>query len=651
MERNDSRMKKIKMTVGQAIVKFLNNQYVELDGVENPFVDGVFAIFGHGNVVGLGQALQEDPGRLRVYQGRNEQGMAHAAASYGKQFNRRRIIACTSSVGPGAANMVTAAATASVNNIPLLLFPSDTFSTRQPDPVLQQIEHAHDLSITTNDAFKPVCRYWDRVARPEHLMTAMINAMRALTDTANCGAVAICLPQDVQGESFEFPEYFFEKRVHRISRRPADPAEIKDAIEMIKASKKPLFICGGGVRYSEAGEVLQSLCEDLDIPYAETQAGKSATKGSSPMNLGGVGVTGTMSANAVAVQADLVVGIGTRFNDFVTGSKEIFRNPDVKFIAINTSEFDAEKLDSKRVVGDAKVCIEEIGAALREAKYTPAYNGEIAKIQEAWAKEHAKVCGATYTGKDFVPCVPSWTQKIIDDYIRAIGGTITESNGVSIIREEMDDDAIVVAAAGSLPADLERLWKTDVKDSYNMEYGYSCMGYEIAGALGSKLACPDKEVYALVGDGSFMMLNSEIPTAIQEGAKITIVVFDNTAFGCINNLQMGNGIGSLGTEMRARNPETGMMDGDYVYTNFAKVGEGYGMVPFEAKTPEELRAALKAAKKETKSCIIDAKVLPKTMAEGYDSWWHIGVASTSKDESVKAAFERKDTKLKSARMY
>ncbi|ANP70847.1 3D-(3,5/4)-trihydroxycyclohexane-1,2-dione acylhydrolase (decyclizing) [Clostridium tyrobutyricum] len=640
------------MTVGQAIVKFLNNQYIEFDGVENQFIDGIFTIFGHGMVAGLGQALEEDPGHLRVYQGRNEQGMAHAAMSYAKQNNRRRIIACTSSIGPGAANMVTAALTASINNIPLLLFPSDTFSTRQPDPVLQQIEQPYNLSITTNDCFKPVTRYWDRVARPEHLMTALINAMRVLTDVSNTGAVCIGIPQDVQGESFDFPEYFFKKRVHHIARRKADDREIENAVDLIMVSKKPLFIGGGGVRYSEAGETLQSFCEEFGIPYAETQAGKSSTKSSSPMNLGGVGITGTLAANTAAEMADLVVGVGTRFNDFVTGSKEIFRNPDVRFVTINTSEFHAEKMDAERVVGDAKLNLEIIVKELHSKKYKPAYKeDEIAKIQSVWEKERQSVCNVVYTGKDFVPCVPSWTPEIINDYIRDIGGTITESNGVGIVRDVIDDDAIVVAAAGSLPADLERLWTTDVKDSYNMEYGASCMGYEIAGALGSKLAEPDREVYALVGDGSFLMLNSEITTAVQENAKITIIVFDNAAFGCINNLQMGNGIGSMCTEFRYRNEKSGRTDGNYIYVDFAKVGEGYGLKGYVAKTPEELRAALEDSKKQTRSCIIDAKVLPKTMAEGYKSWWHIGVASVSKSEVTQASYKSRLERLKKARIY
>lgn len=650
-------MSKTRMTVGQAIVKFLNQQYIEFDGKVEPFVDGIFTIFGHGMVVGLGQALDEAPGRLRVHQGRNEQGMAHAAISYAKQHNRRRIIACSSSIGVGAANMVTAALTATINNIPLLLFPSDSFATRQPDPVLQQLEVPNDLSVTASDCFKPVAKYWDRVTRPEQLMSALINAMRVLTDTANCGTAVISLPQDVQGESFDYPDYFFQKRVHHISRRGADEYELKQAVELIKASKKPMLISGGGVRYSEGGDAVMEFCKEFNIPVSQTQAGHSALPDSFDLSVGGIGVTGGLAANALCKDCDLVIGVGTRFNDFVTGSKWVlFRNPDIKVLAINTSEFHAEKLDATRCIGDAKVTMEALTRELKAAGYRSAYTTEIQEIRDIWEKERLSVLGVQYHGEGFgegkfVPCVPSWTEKIMTDYIRDIGGTITESNAVGILREEIDDDAIVVAAAGSLPADLERLWVTDAKDSYNMEYGASCMGYEIAGALGSKLAAPDKEVYSLVGDGSFMMLNSEIPTAIQEGAKITIVVFDNAAFGCINNLQMGNGVGTLATEMRHRDPETGKLDGTYCYTDFAKVGEGYGMKGFTAKTPEEFREAVRAAKKETCSCIIDAKVLPKTMAEGYESWWHIGVASTSKSDAVKEARKRIDEHLAQARMY
>ena len=650
-------MKKIKMTVGQAIVKFLNQQYVEMDGVEEPFVDGFFTIFGHGMVVGLGQALAENPGHLKVYQGRNEQGMAHAAISYAKQHNRRRIIACTSSIGPGAANMVTAALTATINNIPLLLFPSDTFATRQPDPVLQQLEVPESLATTASDCFKPVARYWDRISRPEQLMSAMVNAMRVLTNPADCGTAVISMPQDVEGETYAFPDYFFQKRVHHIARRVADDYEIDEAVRMIRAAKKPLLISGGGVRYSEAGKTVMDFCKAFNIPVSQTQAGHSALPDSFPLNVGGIGVTGTYAANVLVKDCDLVIGVGTRFNDFVTGSKWVmFQNPDIKVLAINTSEFHADKLDATSCVGDAKVTLAAIMKKLKKANYRTAFKGEIERINKVWEKERKSVLDITYDGQGFgkdkfVPVVPSWTKKIMEDYVRDIGGLITETNAIGIVREEIEKDAIVVAAAGSLPADLERLWVTDAKDSYNMEYGASCMGYEIAGALGSKLAAPKTPVYSLVGDGSFMMLNSEMATAVQEGAKITIVVFDNAAFGCINNLQMGNGVESLATEMRHRNKRTGKMDGKYCYTDFAKIGEGYGMKGYTAKTPEELREALRAAKKEKDSVVIDIKVLPKTMAEGYNSWWHIGVATTAKSKKVLEARKNIDRHLAKARVY
>jgi len=462
----------------------------------------------------------------------------------------------------------------------------------------------------------------------------------------------VALPQDVQGESYDFPDYFFRKRVHRIMRTPADSGQIAEAAELIEQAKKPIFISGGGVRYSEAGETLQKLCEELTIPYAETQAGKSATPSSSPMNIGSVGVTGTLSANTIAEEADLVVGVGTRFNDFVTGSKEIFRNPDVKFLTINVSDYHAEKLDAVKVVGDAKVNLEAIGSELKKkgchAEYTKEY---IAGLKEEYAKELERVQNLTYKKDGFIPIVPSWTPEIINDYLNKIGGTITETNGLAIIRESIAEDAIVVSASGSLPADMERMWQTDAKDSYNMEYGFSCMGYEVQGALGAKLARPDKEVYALVGDGAFLMLNSELTTAVQEKKKINVIVFDNAAFGCINNLQMGNGIGSICTEFRYRNETTGKTDGDYIYVDFAKVGEGYGLKTYTVKTPEELREALEDSKKQEVSTLIDAKVLPKTMAEGYKSWWHVGIASTSKSEKTMASWKNKEEKLKRARVY
>lgn len=645
-------MKTFTLTVGQALVKFLNQQYIEFDGQEHPFVDGIFTIFGHGMVLGLGEALDTDPGHLRVYQGRNEQGMAHAAIAYAKQKNRRRIIACSSSVGPGATNMVTAALTATINNVPLLLLPSDTFATRQPDPVLQQIEQSHDLSITANDCFKPVCKYWDRVSRPEQLMTAMINAMRVLTNPATAGAVCVALPQDVQGELYDFPEYFFAKRVHHISRQAPDTYEMNALLDAMKAAKRPLVIAGGGARYSEAGEAIMNFCRRFNIPVAQTQAGHSCLPDAFYLSVGGVGVTGGQAANILAKKADLILGVGTRFTDFTTGSKWLFQNPDVKIVSVNVSDYHAEKMDAIRVVGDAKVTIEALHKALVEANYRTVYREEIDTVRTAWEEERQRLINLQYGQEGFAPIVKAGdAERQIAQYVKEIGGCISQCNAVGILREECAEDAIVVAAAGSLPADLERLWVTDTKDSYNMEYGASCMGYEINGALGSALAEPEREVYALTGDGSFFMLNSEITTARQEGVKLTIVVFDNAAFGCINNLQMGNGVGSLGTEMRFRNPATGKMDGAYIDTDFAKIGEGFGLKTFQAKTPEEFRAAVRASRQEKGVCLIDAKVLPKTMTDGYEAWWHCGLAKKSTKDSVTQARQRMDDHLKDARHY
>ena len=638
-----------KMTMAQALVKFLDNQYVSFDGVETKFVEGIFTIFGHGIVVGLGQALDEDRGLLKVFQGKNEQGMAHCATAFAKQNNRRKIIACSSSIGPGSANMVTAAATATVNHIPLLLLPADTFATRQPDPVLQQFEQPGSLSITTNDAFKPVCRYWDRVARPEQLMTAMINAMRALTDVGNMGAVCVSLPQDVEGENYDYPDSFFEKRVHRIARPVPQPVEIDDIASIIEKAKKPLIICGGGVRYSEAGDELCSFCEKFNIPYADTQSGKSATKSSHHLNLGGIGVTGNAAANSIAKDADVIIGIGTRFSDFTTASKSLYQNPNVKFVTINTSRFDAYKLDAVKCVGDAKLSINALSEKLEKLSYKSGYTNEIKEAKDAWAKEMKRLADYRYD-ESFEPMIKAGYESSIENFVKMTGSNITQTSAVALIREVISPDAIAVAAAGSLPGCLQRMWTTDVKDSYNMEYGYSCMGYEIAGALGSKLAEPDREVYAFCGDGSYLMLHSELVTSIQEKKKINVLLFDNSGFGCINNLQMSNGIGNLATEFRSRD-DNGELLGDFVQIDFATCASGYGVKTYTAKNLDELRFALEDSKKQTVSTLIDIKVLPKTMTDGYGAWWHVGIASISSKKSVNDAYESKKKNLDKARKY
>lgn len=629
-------MNTIRMTVGQALVKFLNQQYIEVDGVEEKYVNGVFTIFGHGNVVGLGQALEEDPGDLIVYQGCNEQGMGHIAMGYAKQNKRKKIYAVTSSVGPGAANMVTSAACATANRIPVLYLPGDTFATRQPDPVLQQMEQYHDGSLTTNDAFRPVSRFWDRVSRPEQLMTAMINAFRVLTDPADTGAVTVCLPQDVQGEAYDFPEYFFQKRVHRFERRIPTEGMLKDAVELITRKKKPLLVCGGGVRYSEAHEVFKDFAETFNIPFGETQAGKSAIEFDHPLNLGGMGTTGNLAANIIAKEADLIIGVGTRFTDFTTASKSLFGAEDV--LTINVAEFDAMKMDATAVVADARVGLTALKEALLATGYRPAYTNEVAEAKKQWTDEMDRLCNIRF-GDGFVPEIEGHLESSLAEYRETLGTELCQTTVLGIMDKHFDDNAIVVGAAGSLPGDLERMWRPKQPDTYHLEYGYSCMGYEINASVGAKIACPDQEVYAMVGDGSFMMLHSEIQTAIQEGIKINVMLFDNAAFGCINNLQMGNGIPSFGTENRARDPKTGKMTGPLVMVDFAKVAEGYGCKTYSVTTEEELAAAIEDSKKQTVCTLIDIKVLPKTMTKDYESYWRVGTAQVAKRKEVVAAAE------------
>ncbi|WP_242290125.1 3D-(3,5/4)-trihydroxycyclohexane-1,2-dione acylhydrolase (decyclizing) [Bacillus cereus group sp. BfR-BA-01319] len=644
-------MQTVRMTTAQALVKFLNEQYVEFDGKQQKFIKGIFTIFGHGNVVGLGQALEEDAGELEVYQGRNEQGMANAAMAFAKQKHRKQIMACTSSVGPGSANMITSAATASANNIPVLLLPGDIFATRQPDPVLQQIEQTHDLSISTNDAFRAVSKYWDRINRPEQLMTAMIQAMRVLTNPADTGAVTICLPQDVQGEAWDFPDYFFQKRVHRIERRLPTKASLADAVEMIRRKKKPVMICGGGVRYAEASEELKQFAETFHIPFGETQAGKSAIESSHPYNLGGIGVTGNLAANTIAKEADLIIGIGTRFTDFTTASKQLFQNEEVEFLNINISEFHANKLDALKVIADAKEALLSLIDELQEIDYRSSYAVEIADAKEAWEIELSRLHNIRFTGQDFTPEVEGHFEGKLNEYVDALGTQLTQTAVIGQINTLLDEDAIIVGAAGSLPGDLQRMWASRKPNTYHMEYGYSCMGYEVAGALGAKLAEPSKEVYAMVGDGSYQMLHSELVTSLQENRKINVLLFDNSGFGCINNLQMGNGMGSFGTEFRYRNQENRKLDGAIMKIDFAASAAGYGVKTYHVTSLEQLQETLIDAKKQTVSTLIDIKVLPKTMTNGYESWWHVGVAEVSKSQSIQAAYESKVSDLQHARSY
>lgn len=627
----------IRMTVAQAIVKFLDNQYVVMDGKETKFVEGFFTIFGHGIAVGLGEALDTNPGELRVLQGRNEQGMCHVATAFAKQSNRKKIIACASSVGPGAANMVTACATATVNNIPLLVFPADTFASRQPDPVLQQLEQSSSLAVTTNDAFKPVCKYWDRITRPEMIMTALINAMRVLTDPAETGACCIGLCQDVEGESYDYPEYFFKKRVHRITRPVAVEEELEDLAEIIAGAKKPLVVVGGGVRYSEAGETVEKFCEEFKIPFGESQAGKSACKSSHPYCLGGIGVTGTYASNIIAKDADVVIAIGSRLSDFTTSSKRLFKNKDVQFVTINNCRYHAYKMDAVKAVGDAKVTVEALAEKLRARGYVSSYNGEIEEAKRIWDEEMVRLAGIEYTGDDFEPIIKARDPRTVPEFVKMTNGKITQTAALAAIRRVIDEDATIITAGGSLPSCMQRMWTTDKRGGYHAEYGYSCMGYEVAATLGVKFAEPDNEVYCVVGDSSFQMLHSEIMTIMQERKKVNILIFDNCGFGCINNLEMNHGIGSIATEFRYTDGKKPC--GDLIPVDYAKVGEGYGLKTYTCRTIAELEAALEDAKQQSVACLFDLKVIPKTMTDGYESWWNVGIATTSEKESVRKACE------------
>ena len=642
-------MKTIRLTMAQALVRFLENQYVAWDDVEQPFVRGVFMLPGHGNVVGLGQALLQEAHRLEGYQGKNEQGQAHVAVAFAKHMKRKQIMAVTSSVGPGAANMVTAAATATANNIPVLILPGDVYACRQPDPVLQQIEQPHDLSISTNDAFRPVCRYWDRIVRPEQLMSAMLSAFRVLTDPADTGAVCIAMPQDVEGEAYDYPETFFRKRVWRIERRPATDIAIAQAAEVIRGAKKPMLICGGGVRYSEAHDAFRAFAEKYQIPFGETQAGKSAIVWDHPLNLGGLGVTGCSAANDIAKEADVIIGVGTRYTDFTTSSKWLFRE-DAKFVNINVSEFQSFKLDATPVIADAKDALTKLCAALEG--YKTGYAGEIEAAIAKWNAEYDRLAAITF-GPDYVPEVNDANAKSAFRYAEDVNAQLTQTTALAAVNRMIEAGDSVIGASGSLPGDMQRMWRARGVDTYNMEYGYSCMGYEVSGALGVKFAVgDDHEVYSMVGDGAFIMLHSEFVTAIQEHKKINVCVFDNASFGCIHNLQTGQGNATLCTELRYRDPQTGRHDGKFISVDFAAIARAYGAKGYTIRTLADFEAALAEAKavKDT-PVLFDFKVLPKSMTEGYGSWWRVGSVEVGGTDANRAAWRGHMAHEKDARKY
>ena len=640
-------MKTVRLTMAQALVRFLENQYIAYDGLEHPFVEGVIMLPGHGNVVGLGQALAQETCRLKVWQGKNEQGMAHTAVAFARQCKRKKIMAVTSSVGPGAANMVTAAATATANNIPVLILPGDVYACRQPDPVLQQVEQTHDLSLSTNDAFRPVCRYWDRIVRPEQLMSAMISAMRVLTNPADTGAVCIAMPQDVEGEAYDYPESFFAKRVWRLARREPEREVITEAAAVIRSARKPILVCGGGVRYSEAHAEFRAFAEATGIPFGETQAGKSAVVWDHPLNLGGIGTTGCSAANEIAREADVVIGVGTRYTDFTTASKWLFRE-DARFVNINVSEFQALKLDAVPVVADAKKALPVLLEALDG--YRAPYTDEVIQARARWKQELERLDGITF-GPDYVPEVNDANAESAFRFAEDLQADLTQTAVLGVINQTIDPTDVVIGASGSLPGDMQRMWRPMAQDTYHMEYGYSCMGYEISGALGVKYAIGDRDVYAMVGDGSFIMLHSELLTAVQEHKKINVCLFNNASFGCINNLQVGHGNDTLCTELRFRG-EDGKHSGRFMGVDFAKIAEGYGCKAYTVHTLEQLRQAIADAKTvDGVPVLFDIRVLPKSMTEGYSSWWRVGDTEVSENPRNLAAYADHLAHVKDARKY
>jgi 3D-(3,5/4)-trihydroxycyclohexane-1,2-dione acylhydrolase (decyclizing) len=599
-----------RMTVAQATIAFLKDQYSERDGKQQRFFGGCLGIFGHGNVAGIGQALEQYPG-LRYYLFRNEQAMVHAASAFAKTSFRMRTLVCTTSIGPGATNMVTGAATATVNRLPVLLLPGDIFARRNVAPVLQQLESPLTQDISVNDCFKPVSRYWDRIERPEQLLTSLPEAMRVLTSPVETGAVTISLPQDVQAEAFDFPEEFFRKRVWVIPRVRCDQSLLKRAAEWMQAAKRPLIVAGGGVLYSEAWEAFSKFAQVTGIPVCETQAGKGALPYDHPQQLGAVGVTGTPGANILAREADLIVGIGTRYSDFTSASKTAFQHPSVRFININVVDFDAYKHAALPLTGDARVTIEELQQAVGGYRVEESYRSRIEDFRARWENEVDRIYGLR---KD---------------------PPITQGEVVGVVNSLTEPSDILVCAAGSLPGDLHKLWRTRRPGGYHMEYGYSCMGYEIAGGLGAKMAEPAREVYVLVGDGSYLMMAQEIVTSLQEGYKLNIILLDNHGFSSIGGLSRACGNEGMGTNYRYRLGEK--YDGEVLPIDFVANAASLGAWTAQARTAEELKAALVSGRGQGRTSVVVVETSYDQRVPGYESWWDVPVAEVSERDTVKAA--------------
>jgi len=615
-----------RLTVGQAVVAFLAAQHARRDGQTRRFFAGVFGIFGHGNVAGLGEALLHPPAALPFYVPRNEQAMVHTAAAFAKASNRLRAMVCTSSIGPGATNMITAAAGATINRLPVLLLPGDIFATRRPDPVLQQLESSGSRDVSVNDCFKPISRYWDRINRPEQLPSALLEAMRVLTSPADTGAVTLALPQDVQAEAWDFPEALVEPRVWDIPRARADAAAVDAAVAAIRRSTRPLLIAGGGVLYSEATAALRLFAEQTGIPACETQAGKGALPFDHGQSVGAIGATGTSAANILARQADLVIVVGSRLGDFTTASKTAFAADGVRFINVNVTELDARKHAALPVVGDARVTLEELRTALSGWHVSASYAAEAASLKSAWEREVDRI----YAPRGSQP--------------------ISQGEVIGILNAALAPTDVVLCAAGSLPGDLHKLWRTRTPGGYHLEYGYSCMGYEIAGGLGVRMALPDRGVYVMVGDGSYLMMAQEIVTAVQESIKLTIVLLDNQGYSSIGGLSASVGCDGFGTRYRFRS-RSGELDGDAVPVDFVANAESMGAQAIKACTRNEITAALTAAKAHAGVSVIVIPVDREVRVPSYESWWDVPVAATSPRDAVQRARASYDASRKNVRDY
>jgi 3D-(3,5/4)-trihydroxycyclohexane-1,2-dione acylhydrolase (decyclizing) len=618
-----------RLTTGQALVRFMARQFVERDGRENRFIEGIWAIFGHGNVAGLGQGIVEfsQAEGLRFYRPQNEQAMVHTAAAFAKHRNRLAAFACATSIGPGATNMITGAAGATVNRIPVLLFPSDYFANRIPDPVLQQLEHPLERDVSVSDAFRPVSRFFDRISRPEQLMASLPEAFRVLTDPAETGAVTISLPEDVQAEAHNWPNEFFEKRIWHVRRPVPEPELVREVVNLLKGAERPLIISGGGTIYSEASEELRLFVEQFGVPVTETQAGKGVLNWNHPMNAGPIGSNGATSANKLAREADLIITLGTRLSDFTTASKSAFQNPAVRFVSINVAPMDAHKLASRPMVSDAKRALSVLRQELKEAGYTgtpAAYRNEIQKLKEAW---DAKVTELRTPQE----------------------GLLGELAVIGLVNETVGGKATVVCAAGGMPGELLRLWRPEDPKAYHLEYGYSCMGYEIAGGLGVKLAEPGREVVVMVGDGSYLMMNSEIVTAVGEGIKLTIVLVDNHGYQCILGLQRAVGVSDFGNELRYRDHATKQLTGEYIQVDFLKHAESMGAYGIFVRSAEELKKALNDARNADRVTVIVVPVDPEKRMPGLGTWWDVPVAEVSTEEKTRKTRENYEKATESQR--